>query len=281
MDRLQVPYRDVRTPTVAATGVQFAYREFGLGSGFPLVLLTHLGANLDSWDPQVVDGLARDRHVIALDYQGVGLSTGTARSSFAEMALDVVNVVQALGYDKIDLFGLSMGGMVAQAVIELEPKFVDRLILAGSGPAGGPGLASMTGVTLRTAILALATVNDPKTLLFFTRTPSGRRAAHDYLARLKRRSDQRDRAVTSAVYRAQLTAVAKWGQRDAPVAPLWRGPAMIVHGDSDRMVPPKNAALLSHLIPTASVTIYPDSGHGAVFQNADHFVTAARALLSR
>lgn len=206
-------YWDAPTRTIAAAGAVFAYRELGPQAGVPLVVLTHLGANLDNWDPRIVDGLAQDRRVIAVDYRGVGDSTGRVRESIEEMAADMVTVIRALGHDRIDLFGLSMGGMVAQAVIAQAPQLVDRLILVGSGPAGGPGLVDMTRLTIATVLRAVVTFNDPKTLLFFTRTPVGKHAARQYLTRLKERAAGRDKAVTPGVYRAQLAAVHRWGEQ--------------------------------------------------------------------
>jgi alpha-beta hydrolase superfamily lysophospholipase len=164
-------YADAQTRTIAAAGATFAYRELGPQSGVPLVLLTHLGANLAGWDPRIVDGLAQDHRVIAVDYRGVGQSTGRVRASFEEMADDVVALIRALGHDRVDMFGLAVGGMVAQAVAARAARLIDRLILASAGPAGGPGLAAMTGTAITTGL---------------TSTVTGRRAARAYLARHRR-----------------------------------------------------------------------------------------------
>lgn len=279
--RIARDYRETPTRTVAAAGAVFAYRELGPQDGVPLVLLTHLGANLDNWDPRIVDGLARDRRVIAVDYRGVGDSTGTVRNSMEEMAADTLAVIRALGHGRVDVFGLSMGGMVAQAVAAHAPGLTDRLILVGSGPAGGPGLADMTRATVTTTMRALATFNDPKALLFFTRTPTGKQAARQYLGRLKERTAGRDKPVTPGVYRAQLAAVRRWGSQEPVDLTPVTGPVLIVHGERDRMVPPENAAALARHLPTATVTVFPDSGHGVAFQNHRAFVDAARDFLRR
>jgi len=84
-------FREAPTRTIAAAGAQFAYRELGPRAGVPLVLLRHLGANLDNWGPRIVDGLAQDRRVITVDYSG-GDSTGTVRNSMEAMAADMVAV---------------------------------------------------------------------------------------------------------------------------------------------------------------------------------------------
>lgn len=274
-------YRDVTTRTIAADGAVFAYREYGARAGQPLVLLTHLGANLDDWDPSVVDGLAEERHVITVDYRGVGASTGRVRNSIEQMAADMLAVTRALGHDRVDVFGLSLGGMVAQALAIQSPGLVDRLILAGSAPAGGPGLTDMTAVFVRGLLRAAVTFTDPKTLLFFTRSQVGKTAARQYLARLKERTVGRDASVTLAVYRAQLAAVHAWGSQTPTDLAALRGPVLIVHGDKDRMVAPENATVLAGSLPTATLAVFPDSGHGVVFQNHRPFVDTARGFLRR
>ncbi|GAA3870506.1 hypothetical protein GCM10022381_12100 [Leifsonia kafniensis] len=109
-------YQEAPTRTIAAADAVFAYRRYGQNTGIPLVVLTHLGANLDSWDPLVVNPLAEDREAIAVNYRGVGGSFGQIRASIEEMAGDMIAVIRALGFDRVHVFGLSMGGMVGQAL---------------------------------------------------------------------------------------------------------------------------------------------------------------------
>lgn len=269
------------TKTITAAGAQFVYRELGVDAGIPMVALTHLGANLDSWDPEVIDPLAKDRHVILLGYRGVGGSTGSVRDSFEDAASDAIAVIRALGLSRVDLLGLSMGGMVAQAIVARAPELVDRLIVAGSGPRGGPGLTEMTGVFVRGILRGIATFTNPTTLLFFTRTSTGKRAARAYHARLKRRRIGREVAVTPAVFRAQLRAVNRWGGEHHATPAAFAGQVLVIHGDSDQMVPPANTDSLSAQFPTASVQVYPDSGHGVVSQNHDTVTETIRTFLRR
>jgi pimeloyl-ACP methyl ester carboxylesterase len=131
-------HRNSPTLRISAAGAEFAYREFGPQAGVPPVVLTHLGANLDSWDPRIVDGLAEDGHVIAVGYRGVGNSTGQIADAIEDMAEDMVAVIRGLGYDRVDVFGLSMGGMVAQSIAERAPQMIGS---SSPGPAlpEGPG----------------------------------------------------------------------------------------------------------------------------------------------
>ncbi|MWV48046.1 alpha/beta fold hydrolase [Rathayibacter sp. VKM Ac-2803] len=271
---------DAPTRRVSAAGAEFVYREVGRGDLPPLVALTHLGANLDGWDPEVIDPLAAERRVILLGYRGVGGSTGVVRRSFDEAAGDAIAVLRVLGLERVDLFGLSMGGMVAQAILERAPELVDRVILAGTGPESGAGLTTMAGVMLRSILRGGLTGTDPTSLLFFTRSDLGRRSAKEYAARLQRRRAGRDASVGLGVFRPQLQAVAEWGRRPVPAGPF-AAPALILHGDSDRMVPPANVDPLRARFADAQVRILHDSGHGVVSQNRRAVTEAARDFLRR
>lgn len=274
-------FRTAPTHSVLVDGVEIVYRELGPSTGTPLVGLIHLAANLDSWDPRIIDGLATDRRVILLGYRGVGGSGGQVRTSIEEMASDVIAAVRALDVTRFDLFGLSMGGMVAQEVVFQAPELVDRLILISSGPAGGPALKDMTRAMIGGALRASLSFANPQLWLFFTRTANGKKAAREYAARLRERDTDRDARVALTVVRAQLSAVHRWGLRRPPGAAPFNGPVLILHGDSDRMVPVGNASAVARVFPTASPTVYPDAGHGAAFQYHREVVVASRAFLQR
>src|SRR5213592_746664 len=167
-------YKDAPTRTVSAGGVDFAYRELGPKAGVPVVFLVHLAGNLDNWDPRVVDGIAKQHRVITFDNRGVGASTGSTPNSIRAMARDAVTFIRALGLEQVDLFGFSMGGMIAQVIAQEEPRLVRKLILAGTGPAGGEGIDKVTRISYLDIARGLLTRRDPKEYLFFTRTPNGR-----------------------------------------------------------------------------------------------------------
>jgi pimeloyl-ACP methyl ester carboxylesterase len=133
-------YKDARTETIDVGGVEFAYRQLGPSRGVPVVFLTHLAAVLDNWDPRVVDGIAARHRVITFDNRGVGASSGATPTTIEQMARDAVTFIGGLGFDRVDLFGFSMGGMIAQVIAQEEPRLVRKMILAGTGPAGGDGI---------------------------------------------------------------------------------------------------------------------------------------------
>ena len=144
---LKAMWRNTPTQTIRVGGVRFAYRQLGPSTGVPVVFLTHLAAVLDNWDPRVVDGIAARHRVITFDNRGVGASSGSTPTSIEQMASDAVTFIRALGFDQVDLFGFSMGGMIAQVIAQEEPRLVRKMILAGTGPAGGEGIDKVTRIS--------------------------------------------------------------------------------------------------------------------------------------
>ena len=274
-------YKNAPTRTVSAGGVEFAYRELGPKTGVPLVLVTHLAAVLDNWDPRVVDGLAAKHRVITFDNRGVGASTGATPKTIQAMATDAVTFIRALGLAQVDLLGFSMGGMIAQVIVQDEPQLVRKLILAGTGPAGGEGITNVTKLSHLDTARALLTLQDPKQFLFFTRTRNGRQAGKQFLARLKERTDNRDKAISLKSYFAQLAAIHSWGlERPQDLSGIHQ-PVLVANGESDRMVPTTNSLDLARRLPDSDLVIYPDAGHGGIFQFHEQFVAKALAFLQR
>ena len=278
----RVTWKNAPTRTIRAGGVDFAYRELGTENpGPPVVFLVHLAAVLDNWDPRVVDGFATKHRVITFDNRGIGASSGSPATSIEEMAKDAITFIQALGLDQVDLFGFSMGGMIAQEIVLMEPQLVRRMIIAGTGPAGGEGISKVAGVTYLDMMRGWLTFQDPKQFLFFTRTPAGIRAGKEFLQRLKERSRDRDKEITLGALQAQLKALRRWGAKEPADLSRIRHPVLVANGDSDRMVPSQNTHDLARRLPNSELIIYPDSGHGAVFQFHADFVPRALAFLAR
>src|SRR5579872_1984989 len=123
-------YQHAPTKTVAVGGAQFAYRQLGPETGVPVIFLNHLAAVLDNWDPRVIDGIAARHRVITFDNRGVGASQGSTPDSIEAMARDAVAFIRQLRFEQVDLFGFSMGGMIAQVIAQEEPQLVRKIILA-------------------------------------------------------------------------------------------------------------------------------------------------------
>jgi len=279
--RLAPQWVDAPNRSVAAAGTSFAYRRLGPATGVPLLLLNHWGATLDNFDPRIVDGLAATRPVIAIDYRGVGASGGKAPLEVAEMARDMIACIHALGLGTVDLLGFSLGGFVAQDIVRQEPDLIRKIVLAGTGPAGGVGIARVGAVSWPLIVKAMLTLRDAKFYLFFTGTTNGRGAANAFLERLKERKTARDKSITVPAFLRQLKAIEAWGRKPPQDLGAIEKPVLVANGDHDIMVPSSNSSDLAKRLPNAELVLYEDAGHGGIFQYHQAFTEKALAFLEK
>jgi pimeloyl-ACP methyl ester carboxylesterase len=280
-DDVITSYKDAPTRTITAGGVTYAYRELGPKTGIPVVFLVHLAGTMDNWDPAIIDPIASGHHVITFDNRGIGASTGAVPDTVEAMAEDAATFIKALGFDKVDIFAFSLGGMVAQALVVRHPHLVRKLILTGTGPAGGKDMDKVAGVTYYDIVRATLTRSDPKEFLFFNRDAAGKRAAKAFVERLKERTVDRDAKIATKAFQTQLKAIKRWGRSAPADLSAITQPTLIANGDHDRMVPSVLSQDLHRRIADSQLTIYPDSGHGGIFQYHEQFVPAALDFLDR
>jgi pimeloyl-ACP methyl ester carboxylesterase len=267
----------------AADGIRYAYRRFGntTTDAVPLLFLQHFRGNLDNWDPNLVDAIAEQREVILVDYAGVGGSNGHPRTDVTTNAQDILAFTDALGLRRIDLLGFSLGGFVAQEVTLIRPQLVRRLVLAGTGPQGGEDMHGFTP-----AVFAAAAVDEPSgddlVSLFFPPTETSTAKGWEFIQRIFTRQEGRDEPTNLRARDAELDAITKWGVPDptrlSRLAAI-NQPVLVANGDNDIMIPTKNTELLGKHLPNATVKIYPDSGHGFLFQYPAEFATEVNTFL--
>ena len=278
--QLTAPNRTVR----ATNEVSYAYRRFGDASAGtpPLVLLQHFRGNLDNWDPTLVDALTASREVILFDNTGVGGSTGTTPRTVTAMAHDALRFLEALELRDIDMLGFSLGGFVAQELALIRPRLFRRIVLAGTGPQGGEDMRGFTDDVLADAIRDEPGAED-LLALFFERSETSVAKGWEFVQRIFTRTDDRDLDTTLSTRDAQLDAIHTWGIPDASklnrLAGM-RAPVLVANGDNDRMVPTRNTHLLADRLPNARVEIYPDAGHGFLFQYPAQFAAQVEAFLA-
>jgi pimeloyl-ACP methyl ester carboxylesterase len=273
-------WKETPTRTIDVGGVKFAYRELGTGSDVPVVFLHHLTAVLDDWDPRIIDGIAAHHRVIAFDNRGVGGTGSSVPNTVEQMGADAIAFIRALGLERVDLFGFSLGGGVAQMVALQAPELVRRMILAGTGPRGGGGIDQITKIAVIAYLKAGLTFSDPRNFLFFPRTAEGKRAASDYFNRLKERTHNRDKRISMQARIAQLKAIRHAGQSEPDDLSLITQPVFVANGDHDLMVASSHSADMARRLPNARLKIYPNSGHGGVFQHHRTFVSDALQFLA-
>ncbi|HTO64897.1 MAG TPA: alpha/beta hydrolase [Bradyrhizobium sp.] len=274
-------WKDTPTRSVDVAGTKFAYRQLGPETGVPVIMLNHWGAVLDNFDPRIVDGIAAARPVIAFNYRGIGASGGKTALTVAEMAEDAIAFIRALGLEEVDLLGFSLGGFVAQDIVLKKPGLIRKVILTGTGPAGGEGIEKVGAVSWPLIIKGMLTLRDPKFYLFFTSTANGRRAAKEFLKRLKERKADRDKPITVGAFLRQLKAIKAWGTQEQQDLGAIRKPVLVANGDQDKMVPSGNSIDLARRLPNAELVLYEDAGHGGIFQYHAAFVKKALEFLAR
>ena len=274
---IHAPNKSIRT----ANGITYVYRELGEKIGIPIVFFTHLSANLDNWDPRIIDGIAKQHWVITFDNTGVGLSSGQVPGTIKEMAEDAIDFIKALGFKQIDILSFSMGGMIAQELLELEPTLIRKVILTGTGPRGGKGIENVTKISNQDSVRAIFTLKDVKTYLFFTRTSNGKKKAKEFLARIKERKQNRDKMISLKGYYTQLKAINRWGKSTPADLSKIKQPILVVNGEADRMVPTENSYELVQRLPNSKLVIYKDAGHGAIFQYHEEFTKEVLAFLNK
>ena len=204
-------HQTVPTQFVEAKGIRFAYRRFGKAGGVPLVFNQHFTGTMDHWDPAVTDGFARDREVVLFNNAGVSNSSGDVPTTIEDMGANAVAFIKALGLPKVDVLGFSIGGFVAQEIALQAPDLIRKLVLVGTGPRGGQGMATLTPQAQQ---IFGATYDPPDEIwlaVHFTPSEASQAAGREFLKRFRLRAKDRDPEVNEKVAPAQIEALTKWG----------------------------------------------------------------------
>jgi len=270
------------TQFVTAGDNKYAYRQFGSGPGVPLLFLQHFTGTLDNWDPDVTDPIALGRPVILFESAGIGRSSGKVPTTVAGMADHAMKFLDALRLTQVDVLGFSLGGMVAQVIALKRPVLLRRIILTGTGPEGGPGVAMDRPELLKIFADQKMPSSEKLLKLFFATTETSQSAGRQFVQRLARRTDDRDTPTTAEAAGAQLAAMAAWEKSGGePYADLKKitQPVLVTNGNNDTMIPTVNSFTLSAHLPNAQLIIYPDSGHGSLFQHAGAYTSHVSEFL--
>ncbi|MFJ3762648.1 alpha/beta fold hydrolase [Streptomyces sp. NPDC090080] len=268
-----------QTQWVTIEGADYAYRRLGMpGSAPPLVMLTRYRGTIDHWDPKLLDALAASREVIIFDTRGTGLSTGVPPQSVEEMIEAFFAFVDALGLDRIDLLGWSMGGYVATGSVLARPGLVRRLILAGGSPGGAPH-APLPEVRVREAADRPVNTDEDFLLVYFPETSDGRAAGRESLSRVDVRLARSRAEVSPETVQAQQRALgsfAGYWEESRKIAI----PVLAANGARDVLQAVEVSGAIAGQIERSKVIIYGDAGHGFLFQYIEDFASEVDLFLA-
>ena len=279
----QHTHQNAPTQFVETNGIRFAYRRFGNPAGVPLVFNQHFTGTMDHWDPAVTEGFAGDREVILFNNAGVSSSSGEVPTRIEKMGANAVALIKGLGLTKVDVLGFSIGGFVAQEIALQGPDLVRRLVLVGTGPRGGEGMATLTPEAQE---IFGAAYDEPDHLwlrVHFTKSENSQAAGREFLKRFRLRAANRDPEVNEKVAPAQIEAIGEWGApRDKPFEYLKsiRQPTLVVNGGKDVIINSVNSFILQQHLPNAELILYPDANHGSQYQYPKRFVQHVSLFLS-
>jgi pimeloyl-ACP methyl ester carboxylesterase len=267
----------VPTRILDLDGTAIAYRTVGPDEAPPLLLLNRFRGTMDHWDPQLIDRLARHRRVVMFDQPGFARSAGVPADSLQAYAATTVAVARKLSIEQFDLLGFSMGGTVGLQLLLDQPRCVRRAVIAGSGPGHVPDQPD-ADLPPREEVWRVATkpVNEDTDFLFlfFEPSASSQQAGRAYLARLAQRQDAFARQVQAPAWQAQLQSVLALQQPEGSLLPRLREirqPVLVANGRRDIMVPTYASYAMAQALPQATLKVYPDAGHGFLFQYARQF----------
>jgi pimeloyl-ACP methyl ester carboxylesterase len=249
----------------------------------PLVFNQHFTGTLDHWDPAVTDGFAKDREVILFNNTGISSSSGDVPTRIEKMGANAVTFIKALSLTKVDVLGFSIGGFVAQEIALQAPDLVRQLVLVGTGPRGGEGMATLTPEAQE---IFGASYDEPDHLwlrVHFTKSEKSQAAGREFLKRFRLRAQNRDPEVNEKVAPAQIEAISEWGtpqERPFEYLKSIRQPALVVNGGKDVIIYSVNSFILQQHLPNAELILYSDANHGSQYQYPTRFVQHVSAFLS-
>jgi pimeloyl-ACP methyl ester carboxylesterase len=272
-------YVDTPTQYIEIENIRYAYRSLGMQSEFPLVCLQHFTGTLDNWDPIIINGLAKERHVITIDNAGIGNSDGTTPDNVQEMTQTAIKIINALGIKKCDMLGYSLGGFIAQTIAVTKQDLLRKIILVGTAPQGTKALHSfpqLVGKAFQQQGIEVYLY------IFATKSQKSRSLIAATFQRLMERKQDRDKDTGMPSIQAQVKALTKWGIDPVTInLSEIRQPVMIVQGSNDEMMDSDTSLQMFKQISNALLFYYPDSSHGSFNQYPELFVSQANQFLNK
>ena len=240
-------------PFATSQGVRIYWEE--TGSGPPLLLIMGLGYSHEMWH-RTTPLVSKHFRTILLDNRGVGQSdVPPGPYPIAAMAADAAAVLDAAGVESADVYGVSMGGMIAQEFAIQYPGRVRNLIL-GCTACGGPKVVRADpevnqALMLRGNMSVEEGIEAMVPYIYDTGTP---RARIDEDLAIRRKTYPKPE-----VYTAQLQGILAW-ESYSRLGQI-KAPTLVIHGETDRLVPPGNGKLIAESVASSNLVMLPHASH--------------------
>jgi len=266
---------------VVVGDLSLGYRKIGPAADAPaglppLLLIMGSSGSMDMWPSELIGLLAADRLVVVFDNRGIGETDNPAGPyPFSQLADDTAGLIAALGLGRLDVMGWSMGGKVAVDLAARHPDSVRRVI-SYAGDAGGDLAIPPTDQALAVLMDTSAPPEERGFKLLELIFPADFRAAHpDYYRLMPMPTSEVDPEAIGLQNQAIAEWPGVWGDLDGIAAPV-----LFVTGEQDLMTPPDNAAMMADRVPASSLVIFPDAGHGLMYQDPHGLARAVLQFLA-
>ncbi len=248
-------------PKVKVNDIQIYYEVHG--RGFPLLMIMGLGANVDWWDPRMIQELSKNFKLVMFDNRGAGRTDVSDRRYTVKLfADDTTGLMDALGIPRAHTIGVSMGGMIAQELVLNYPEKVEKLILCSTFYGGTKavlasqevlGMLSADRSAFSPEEIARMTIPLIFTEDFIKKNPDFVELSIQQILRAP---------ISNEAFTRQLNAIMEFDAHDR--LPQIRASTLILHGKRDILVPSQNGSVLAEAIPNAKLVYFENSAHGLV-----------------
>ncbi len=264
-------------PKIKVNDIQIYYEVHG--EGFPLVMIMGISGNVDWWNPRMVQELSKNFKIVMFDSRGAGRTDVSTREYTIKLfADDTAGLMDALGIPRAHVFGVSMGGAIAQELALDHPEKVEKLVLCSTSCGGTKSVQASAEVLGRFG--ADRSGLSPEEIC---RRGIPLICAEDFI---KKNPDFVERFVQQVLiapisnesFMRRLKAIMEFDTYDR--LPQIRAPTLILHGKRDILVPPENGSILAEAIPNAKLVYFEKSAHGIIYEEMDKMIRVISDFLA-
>jgi pimeloyl-ACP methyl ester carboxylesterase len=247
------------------------------GDGFPLVMIQGLSANMDWWDPKLVEAFTKKYKTVFFDNRGAGRSDAPKTEYSIKMfADDTVKLMDNLKIPKAHVVGVSMGGMIAQEIAASYPQKVEKLVLWSTA------CGASKSVVASPKVLGVLATGSAQTAEQIVRNVIPLIFTEDLVKRdpefIKRYTSVLVKApISPDAFGRQVKAIMTWDVYDR--LPKFKMPTLIIAGKKDILIPPQNAKIIADRIPASKLVYFDKSAH-ALFEETDKVISTTLQFLA-